>query len=106
MTLPRELIHFKRPLEQKFADMTYNGGWFDPLMDALRAFMAETQKRVSGTVRLKFYKGSCVVAGRKSDDSLYDFGWRPMAARRLQPRRGRAFRVMGPAARSRAKKTK
>ncbi|MBI5870803.1 MAG: argininosuccinate synthase [Actinobacteria bacterium] len=74
MTLPRELIHFKRPLEQKFADMTYNGGWFDPLMDALRAFMAETQKRVNGTVRLKFYKGSCVVAGRKSEDSLYDFG--------------------------------
>lgn len=74
MTLPRELIHFKRPMEQKFAVMTYNGGWFDPLMDALRAFMAETQKRVNGTVRLKFYKGSCVVAGRKSDDSLYDFG--------------------------------
>ncbi|MHB9111862.1 MAG: argininosuccinate synthase [Thermoleophilia bacterium] len=74
MTLPRELIHFKRPLEQKFADMTYNGGWFDPLMDALRAFMAETQKRVNGTVRLKFYKGSCIVAGRKAPDSLYDFG--------------------------------
>lgn len=74
MTLPRELIHYKRGLEQKFADMTYNGGWFDPLMDAIRAFMAESQKRVSGTVRLKFYKGSCVVAGRKSDNSLYDFG--------------------------------
>jgi len=74
MTLPRELIHFKRSLEQKFADMTYNGGWFDPLMDALRAFNTETQKRVNGTVRLKFFKGSCTVAGRKSDDSLYDFG--------------------------------
>ncbi|MDO8737112.1 MAG: argininosuccinate synthase [Thermoleophilia bacterium] len=74
MTLPRELIHFKRPMEQKFADMTYNGGWFDPLMDALRAFNTETQKRVNGTVRLKFYKGSCTVAGRKSPDSLYDFG--------------------------------
>jgi len=74
MTLPRELIHFKRPLEQKFADMTYNGGWFDPLMDALRAFMLETQKRVSGGVRLKLFKGSCTVAGRKSPNSLYDFG--------------------------------
>lgn len=74
MTLPRELLHFKRLLEQKFADMAYNGGWFDPLMDALRAFMAETQHRVSGTVRLKFYKGSCRVAGRKSPNSLYDFG--------------------------------
>ncbi|MFA6001943.1 MAG: argininosuccinate synthase [Thermoleophilia bacterium] len=74
MTLPRELVHFKRGLEQKFADMTYNGGWFDPLMDAIRAFMTDTQKRVSGTVRLKFFKGSCVVAGRKSPNSLYDFG--------------------------------
>ncbi|MHB1391101.1 MAG: argininosuccinate synthase [Thermoleophilia bacterium] len=74
LTLPRELLHFKRGLEQKFADMTYNGGWFDPLMDAIRAFIAESQKRVSGTVRLKFYKGSCVVVGRKSDNSLYDFG--------------------------------
>ncbi|MHB1360997.1 MAG: argininosuccinate synthase [Thermoleophilia bacterium] len=74
MTLPRELLHFKRPLEQKFAVMTYNGGWYDPLMDALRAFMAETQKRVTGVVRLKFFKGSCIVAGRKSPNSLYDFG--------------------------------
>ncbi|MFA5810220.1 MAG: argininosuccinate synthase [Thermoleophilia bacterium] len=74
MTLPRELVHFKRGLEQKFADMTYNGGWFDPLMDAIRAFMADTQKRVSGTARLKFFKGSCIVAGRKSPNSLYDFG--------------------------------
>lgn len=73
LTLPRELIHYKRGLEQKFADMTYNGGWFDPLMDAIRAFMDETQKRVNGTVRLKFYKGSCTVAGRRSPDSLYDF---------------------------------
>jgi argininosuccinate synthase len=74
MTLPRGLIHFKRLLEQKFADMTYNGGWYDPLMDAIRSFMAETQKHVSGTVRLKFFKGACVVAGRKSPNSLYDFG--------------------------------
>jgi len=74
ITLPRELVHFKRGLEQKFADMTYNGGWYDPLMDAIRAFMDETQKRVSGTVRLKLFKGSCTVAGRQSPNSLYDFG--------------------------------
>lgn len=74
MTLPRGLLHFKQVLEHKFADMIYNGGWYDPLMDALRAFMAETQKRVSGTVRLKFFKGSCTVAGRKSPNSLYDLG--------------------------------
>lgn len=74
ITLPRELAHYKRGLEQKFADMTYNGGWYDPLMDAIRAFMAETQKRVTGTVRLKFFKGSCTVVGRQSPRSLYDFG--------------------------------
>ncbi|MBE0429962.1 MAG: argininosuccinate synthase [Thermoleophilia bacterium] len=72
LTLPRELSHFKRGLEQKFADMTYYGGWYDPLMDAIRAFMAETQKRVSGTVVLKFYKGSCSMVGRTSPHSLYD----------------------------------
>ena len=74
LVLPRELIHYKRMLEQKFADMTYNGGWFDPLMDALRAFMEETQQRVTGVVKLKFFKGSCTVAGRQSLNSLYDFG--------------------------------
>ncbi|MCL4309230.1 MAG: argininosuccinate synthase [Actinomycetota bacterium] len=74
LVLPRDLSHFKRSLERKFADMLYNGGWFDPLMVALRAFMEETQRRVSGTVRLKYYKGSCKVVGRKSANSLYDLG--------------------------------
>jgi argininosuccinate synthase len=74
LVLPRELSHFKRVLEQKFADMAYNGGWFDPLMDALRAFMHETQKRVSGTVRLKLHKGGCIVAGRRSPHALYEHG--------------------------------
>ncbi len=74
MVLPRELSHFKRLAEQKFTDMAYNGGWFDPLMDALRAFMEETQARVTGTVRLEFFRGACRVSGRKSPYSLYDFG--------------------------------
>lgn len=73
ITLPRELAHFKRILEQKFTDMAYNGSWFDPLMDALRAFMDETQGRVTGTVRMKLYKGNCTVIGRKSPHSLYEF---------------------------------
>lgn len=72
LTLPRELAHFKHILEQKFADMAYNGSWYDPLMDALRAFMDETQKRVTGTVRMKLHKGGCVVVGRKSPSSLYE----------------------------------
>lgn len=74
LVLPRELSHFKKGLEQKFADMVYNGGWYDPLMDAIRAFMAVTQERVSGTVRLKIFKGSCTVAGRKSPLALYEYG--------------------------------
>jgi argininosuccinate synthase len=73
LTLPRELAHFKRGLEDKFAGMAYNGSWFDPLMDALSAFMRETQQRVSGSVRLKLFKGSCTVVGRKSPHSLYEF---------------------------------
>lgn len=72
LALPRELLHFKQGLEQKFAQMAYFGGWFDPLMDALRAFMARTQERVDGVVKLKLYKGSCTVAGRRSPHSLYD----------------------------------
>lgn len=74
LVLPRELSHFKAGLEHKFADTAYNGGWYDPLMDAIRAFMAVTQERVSGTVRLKLYKGSCSVAGRKSPWALYEHG--------------------------------
>ncbi len=74
LVLPRELSHFKRLAEQKFTDMAYNGGWFDPLMDALRAFMEETQQRVTGSVRLQFFKGACRVSGRKSSYSLYDYG--------------------------------
>ncbi|RJQ48040.1 MAG: argininosuccinate synthase [Gaiellales bacterium] len=74
LTLPRELAHFKQGLEQKFAELAYYGSWYDPLMDALRAFIAETQKRVTGTVRLKLYKGGCTVVGRKSPNSLYETG--------------------------------
>ena len=52
----------------------YNGQWFTPLKNALDAFMADTQKFVTGTVRLKFFKGNCHVVGRKSPFSLYDYG--------------------------------
>jgi argininosuccinate synthase len=71
LTLTRDLIHFKRGLEQKLADMIYDGQWFDPLSDALKAFTRETQRYVSGEVRLRFYKGSCTVVGRRSPNSLY-----------------------------------
>jgi len=71
LVLPRDVVHFKRGVEQRVADMIYDGQWFSPLADALRAFVVETQKRVTGDVRLSFYKGSCSVLGRRSPHSMY-----------------------------------
>ncbi|MCZ7662079.1 MAG: argininosuccinate synthase [Thermoleophilia bacterium] len=71
LVLTRDLLHFKRGVEQRLADMIYDGQWFSPLADALRAFVANTQTRVSGEARLLFYKGSCTVRGRRSPNSLY-----------------------------------
>jgi argininosuccinate synthase len=71
LVLPRDVLHFKRGVEQRVADLIYDGQWFGPLADALRAFVTETQKRVTGDVRLAFYKGSCTVLGRRSLHSLY-----------------------------------
>ncbi len=71
IVLTRDLIHFKRGVEQRLADMIYDGQWFSPLADSLRAFVAHTQLRVSGDARLLFYKGSCSVRGRRSPYSLY-----------------------------------
>lgn len=72
ITLDRETSHYKELLSKKYAEIVYNGQWFSPLREALDAFVDETQKYVTGTVRLKLYKGSCSVAGRKSLYSLYD----------------------------------
>jgi len=72
ITLERDLAHFKYGVEEKYAEMIYNGLWFSPLKESLDAFINTTQKVVNGTVRLKFYKGSCQVVGRKSPNSLYD----------------------------------
>ena len=66
-------IHFKRTIESKLADMIYEGQWFDPLTEACKAFLFQSQERVTGDVRLKFYKGSCVADGRQSDFSLYSY---------------------------------
>lgn len=71
LTLTRDLSHFKRGVEQKLADMIYDGQWFSPLSDALRVFVEESQKSVTGDVRLRFHKGSCQIRGRRSPNSLY-----------------------------------
>lgn len=73
LTVEREVLHYKSLLEQKYAELIYYGLWYSPLRSALDAFIDETQRNVSGTVRLKFHKGTCQVVGRKSDESLYDY---------------------------------
>jgi argininosuccinate synthase len=72
LTLPREVAHFKPVLEQKMAHIIYEGLWFSPIRHAVMAFITETQKTVSGVIRVKLFKGHAVVVGRKSDNSLYD----------------------------------
>jgi argininosuccinate synthase len=71
LVLDRELLHFKQSLEHKYAELVYYGLWYTELKKSLDAFIKETQKNVTGTVRLKLYKGSCIVIGRKSPKSLY-----------------------------------
>lgn len=71
LTLTRDVLRFKTTVEQRYAELTYEGLWFTPLKSALDAFITETQKTVTGTVRLKFYKGNNTVVGRTAPNALY-----------------------------------
>jgi len=71
LTLDREAMNIKDSLMPKYAELVYNGFWYAPEREALQALVDQTQERVNGLVRLKLYKGSCSVVGRKSPDSLY-----------------------------------
>ena len=71
MTLTKDVLRFKASVEQRYAELTYDGLWFTPLKKALDAFIAETQKTVTGTARLKLYKGSSTVVGRHAPRALY-----------------------------------
>lgn len=71
LTLDRELLHLRDSLLARYAEMLYYGYWFSPEREALQRFIDETQRDVSGTVRLRLYKGNVLVAGRKSSRSLY-----------------------------------
>jgi len=73
LCLERELLHYKLEVEQKWATLVYNGLWYSPLKEALDGFCATTQRLVTGDVRLRFFKGSCVTVGRRSEYSLYDY---------------------------------
>jgi argininosuccinate synthase len=71
LCLDRETLHYKDLVGQRYAELVYYGQWFTPLREALSAFVAKTQERVTGTVRLKLFKGTANVVGRKSPLSLY-----------------------------------
>ncbi|MGX7199518.1 argininosuccinate synthase [Enterococcus nangangensis] len=72
ITFVRELAHFKPLIEHELSQVIYNALWFNPLTDALIAFLKSTQKYVNGVVRVKLFKGNVIVEGRKSANSLYD----------------------------------
>ncbi len=69
--LDKETMRVKDQLALKYADLVYNGQWFTPVREALDSFVETTQRTVTGTVRLKLYKGNIMIAGRKSAYSLY-----------------------------------
>ena len=71
ITLDKQVMHYKDLLASKYAELVYNGMWYTRLREALDAFVDVTQRQVSGTVRLKLYKGNLILAGRKSPTSLY-----------------------------------
>ncbi|MDL4841089.1 argininosuccinate synthase [Aquibacillus rhizosphaerae] len=73
LTLPREVAAFKPTIEQKLAQTIYDGLWYSQLTESLKAFIEQTQEFVSGTVKVKLYKGLAQVVGRESAHSLYDF---------------------------------
>lgn len=71
ITMDREVMHLRDSLIPKISELIYYGFWYSPEMEVIRALVDESQKSVSGTVRVKLYKGNCIVVGRKSENSLY-----------------------------------
>lgn len=71
ITLDRDTLHFKQSVALRYADLVYDGQWFTPLRDALQAFVTVTQRDVTGSIRVKLYKGNATVVGRRAAYSLY-----------------------------------
>ena len=71
LVLPRDVLEFKRSVEQRYGQLVYDGLWFTPLKSALDAFVVSTQERVAGEVTVKLFKGSARVTGRRSPNALY-----------------------------------
>ena len=72
ITLDREVAHLKDELMPRYTELVYNGYWWSPERRMLQAAIDDSQGTVNGKVRLKLYKGNVIVAGRQSDDSLFD----------------------------------
>src|SRR5438552_8877212 len=72
LTMDREVMQLRDSLVPKYSSLVYNGFWFSPEREALQALVTETQRDVTGVVRLRLYKGNIIVAGRTSPKSLYD----------------------------------
>jgi argininosuccinate synthase len=73
MTLSHQQLRFNEKVSGEYADIIYNGLWFTALRRDLAAYVDRAQKHVTGTVKVKLFKGSCIVVGRKSPASLYDY---------------------------------
>ncbi len=71
LCLDKETLHYKQQVGLRYAELVYNGQWFTPLRRALDAFVQTTEQNITGTVRLKLYKGNAILVGRKSPHSLY-----------------------------------
>ncbi|MCY7323454.1 MAG: argininosuccinate synthase [Phormidesmis sp. CAN_BIN36] len=71
LTLTKDVSQYKRGIEETYSNLVYNGLWYSPLKGALDAFVHQTQERVSGTVRVKLFKGNLAIVGRQSHQSLY-----------------------------------
>ncbi len=73
VTVERDLARFKRGVDQRWAELAYDGLWFSPLMDSLNAFITDAQKYISGDIRMTLHGGRAVVTGRRSEASLYSY---------------------------------
>ena len=71
ITLDRELLHLKEDLTNRYSRLIYNGYWFSPERESIQNLIDQTQSKVSGTVKVKLFKGNVIVEGRKSPYSLY-----------------------------------
>lgn len=72
LTMDREVMLMRDQMSPKIAQLIYNGFWYSPEMDAMMSFVEKSQENVTGTARMKLYKGNCIIAGRRAEKSLYD----------------------------------